>query len=261
MDLDAMVRRFLPVMEGPTWIAKRVEILPGVVDSEIIYVSPGMDKLFGYVWPDTLIGMRISEVHLVSDVHITRQHALLRYKGHQGQRHYIMHGTHPNGSTFRLVKHVQFGPHSFGDSTIWVTSHEPWRPSTSTPPLHPPDPELVTLIHDEEFLGYASAAEIQLLLRFLRKKRPGVAAPTPLNSSPETLFAHDKTPHPAVQQEEMPLLPISEPPEISRLPGMQCQKCSHHWTPRRLGTPVICPRCKNPRWWEPRQRQRRSQAH
>lgn len=36
-----------------------------------------------------------------------------------------------------------------------------------------------------------------------------------------------------------------------KLPTLTCERCGHSWTPRR---PVIyqCPKCKNPRWNEPK---------
>ena len=106
MEREPLLQRFLHELEGPAWIAKRVEVLPGVVDSEIIYVTPAMERLYGYVWPDTLVGHHISTIHTFEDAQITRQYALLRHWGFEAPRHYVMHGLHPNGRHFRVIKHV-----------------------------------------------------------------------------------------------------------------------------------------------------------
>jgi len=45
MERESLLQRFGRDLEGPAWIAKRVEVLPGVVDSEIIYVTPAMERL------------------------------------------------------------------------------------------------------------------------------------------------------------------------------------------------------------------------
>ena len=68
--------------DSPLWIARRVEVLPGQVDGEIVYVTPAMDRLYGYRWPDTLLGQRIAEIHLGEDAEITRQYAALRVLGY-----------------------------------------------------------------------------------------------------------------------------------------------------------------------------------
>lgn len=33
-----------------------------------------------------------------------------------------------------------------------------------------------------------------------------------------------------------------------RLPILTCKKCKHKWIPRKAEIPVVCPKCKNPRW-------------
>ena len=129
--------RFLSLdHDGPLWIAKAVEVTPGQVDGEIIYVTPAMDCLYGYRWPDTLLGQRIAEIHLGEDAQITRQYAVLRCVGYAMPQHYVMHARHPNGRIFRVVKHV--GPYHPGPPITWVTHHERWQHSTSYPSLVPP---------------------------------------------------------------------------------------------------------------------------
>ena len=43
MELDRIIQHCLRTLDGPAWIAKRVEVMPGVVDSEIIHITPEMD--------------------------------------------------------------------------------------------------------------------------------------------------------------------------------------------------------------------------
>src|SRR5262245_51972925 len=40
-----------------------------------------MDRLYGYRWPDTLLGQRIAEIHFSEDAQMTRQYATLRFVG------------------------------------------------------------------------------------------------------------------------------------------------------------------------------------
>ncbi len=208
MELDRIIQHCLHELDGPAWIAKRVEVMPGVVDSEIIHITPEMDRLYGYVWPDTLVGRRISEIHTLTDAQITRQYALLRHLGCEAPQHYVMHGLHPNGRIFRIIKHVN--QQAMGPITLWVTRHEKWYPSTPLSLLKP--------------LGHSKI----------------------------------KVEHVQGKAEKPSLL--TPPPEIERLPAMVCQKCQHTWTPRKPQRPEVCPRCKNPRWWEPRQRMRKKRS-
>src|SRR5262245_47993747 len=122
--------------DSPLWIARRIEAAPGQVDGEIVYVTPAMDRLYGYRWPDTLLGQRIAEIHLSEDAQITRQYAVLRFVGYAMPQHYIMHARHPNGRIFRVVKHV--GPYHPGPLITWVTQHERFSRSTRYPALVPP---------------------------------------------------------------------------------------------------------------------------
>jgi predicted Zn-ribbon and HTH transcriptional regulator len=39
------------------------------------------------------------------------------------------------------------------------------------------------------------------------------------------------------------------------LPGCRC-RCGHEWLPREEGRPHVCPKCKSPRWDEPKQFER-----
>ena len=135
MELDRIIQHCLDELDGPAWIAKRVEVMPGVVDSEIIHITPEMDRLYGYVWPDTLVGRRISEIHTLTDAQITRQYALLRHLGFAAPQHYVMHGLHPNGRIFRIIKHVN--QQAMGPITLWVTRHEKWYSSTPLSLLKP----------------------------------------------------------------------------------------------------------------------------
>ena len=59
----------------------RVEMLPGQVDGDIVYVPPTMERLYGYRWPDTLLGQRITEMHFGEEAQSTRQYAALRFLG------------------------------------------------------------------------------------------------------------------------------------------------------------------------------------
>ena len=52
------------------------------MDGEIIYVTPAMDRLYGYCWLDTLLGQRIAAIHLTEDAQMTRQYAVLRVLGY-----------------------------------------------------------------------------------------------------------------------------------------------------------------------------------
>ncbi len=122
--------------DGPLWMARRVEVPPGQVDGELVYVTPAMDRLYGYRWPDTLLGQRIAEIHLGEDAQITRQYAVLRLVGYAMPQHYVMHARHPNGRIFRVVKHV--GLYHLGPLITWVTHHERWQRSTPYPSLVPP---------------------------------------------------------------------------------------------------------------------------
>jgi hypothetical protein len=129
--LAPIIQRLLPDLHGAAWIATRVEVLPGVVDSEIVHVTPAMEHLYRYTWPDTLVGQRISEIHLLADAQITRQYSLLRYHGLEAPRHYVMHGMHPAGHIFQVIKHVQ--QHTIGPFTLWITHHKPWHRSAPYP--------------------------------------------------------------------------------------------------------------------------------
>jgi transcriptional regulator with XRE-family HTH domain len=167
MEPDPLLQRFGRDLEGPAWIAKRVEVLPGVVDSEIIYVTPAMERLYGYVWPDTLVGHHISAIHTFDEAQITRQYALLRHWGFAAPRHYVMHGLHPNGRRFRVIKHV--AQYTVDSLTVWVTHHEPWHRSAAYPlvmPLRLPalQPEAI-----RAFVGDISVAHVQRVGPLLRE--------------------------------------------------------------------------------------------
>ena len=68
--------------ESLLWIARRIEAAPGQVDGEIVYVTTALDRLYGYRWPDTLLGQRIAEIYLGEDAQITRQYAAFRALGY-----------------------------------------------------------------------------------------------------------------------------------------------------------------------------------
>lgn len=38
------------------------------------------------------------------------------------------------------------------------------------------------------------------------------------------------------------------------IPKYGCKKCGHNWMGRMDSKPILCPRCKNPKWWEERKR-------
>jgi hypothetical protein len=264
MELDRIIQQCLRELDGFAWIAKRVEVIPGVVDSEIIHVTPEMDRLYGYVWPDTLVGRRISEIHTLADAHITRQYSLLRHLGCEAPRHYVMHALHPNGRIFRVIKHVN--QQAFGPVTLWVTHHEAWRPSTPYALLTPLDDQLPPQSHIASFLGHANVAEMQLLLQSAVERQDPLVLPQSLQNIPDPtrgtppLFTHSKIKRTFMQGEAEERSPVGRPPQVASLPEMVCQKCQHTWTPRRPQRPEVCPRCKNPRWWEPRQRKRHKRA-
>jgi len=166
MEHDPIIQRFLHDLEGPAWIAKRVEVLAGVVDSEVVYVTPTMDRLYGYVWPDTIVGHHISAIHMFEDAQITRQYSVLRHWGFDAPRHYVMRGLHPNGRIFRVIKHV--AQHTVDGLTVWVTHHEPWHRSTSYPcvmPLRIPPLQPEAL---RAFVGDVSVAHVQHAVPLLR---------------------------------------------------------------------------------------------
>jgi len=264
MDLDRIIQHCLRELDGPAWIAKRVEVMPGVVDSEIIHVTPEMDRLYGYIWPDTLVGQRISEIHTLTDAQITRQYALLRHLGFEAPQHYVMHGLHPNGRIFRIIKHVN--QQTVGSLTLWVTRHEKWSPSTPLSLLQPVGHQLPQPRSIETFLGHANVAEMQLLLRSAIGQFNPLVIPQslPLTTQPakdpRLLFTHSKIKNEQMQGQAEKISRLAPPPEIELLPEMVCQKCQHTWTPRKPQRPEVCPRCKNPRWWEPRQRQRKKKS-
>ena len=261
MELDRIIQHFMRELDGPAWIAKRVEVMPGVVDSEIIYITPEMDRLYGYVWPDTLVGRRISEIHTFTDAQITRQYSLLRHLGFSAPQHYVMHGLHPNGRMFRVTKHVI--QQTWGPITLWVTRHEKWHASTPYPLLQPLNTQLPQHRSIDAFLGHANVAAIQLLLRSAVEKQDPLVLPQSLQSAlrpgrdTSPLFTYSKIKVKYTQGEIKGVSLLSVPPETEVLPEMACQKCQHTWTPRKPTRPEVCPRCKNPRWWEPRQRKRR----
>lgn len=39
--------------------------------------------------------------------------------------------------------------------------------------------------------------------------------------------------------------------------GCRC-RCGHEWLPRDDGKPLVCPKCKSPRWDQPKKWERRS---
>jgi predicted Zn-ribbon and HTH transcriptional regulator len=264
MELDRIIQHCLRELDGPAWIAKRIEVLPGVVDSEIIHITPEMDRLYGYVWPDTLVGRRISEIHTLTDAQITRHYALLRHLGFKAPQHYVMHGLHPNGRIFRIIKHVN--QQTVGSITLWVTRHEKWSPSTSLSFLKPLEHQLLQHRDIDTFLGYANVAEIQLLLQSAIQHRDPLVLPQSLQCTTQPakeiplLFTHSKIKIGHVQGKIEEISQPAPPPEIELLPEMMCQKCQHTWTPRKPQRPEVCPRCKNPRWWEPRQRMRKKRS-
>ena len=41
------------------------------------------------------------------------------------------------------------------------------------------------------------------------------------------------------------------------MPGFQCERCSHTWTPRKRDQmPTVCPACKSAYWNRPRQQRK-----
>ena len=37
--------------------------------------------------------------------------------------------------------------------------------------------------------------------------------------------------------------------------GNKCYRCNHAWRPLNLDErPIVCPKCKSPYWWKPRQK-------
>jgi transcriptional regulator with XRE-family HTH domain len=188
--LAPIIQRLLPDLHGAAWIARRVEVLPGVVDSEIIHVTPAMDHLYGYTWPDTLVGQRISEIHLLAETQITRQYALLRYHGLEAPQHYVMHGVHPNGQLFRVIKHVQ--QQTMGPLLLWITHHEPWHRSAPYPGLRPLGCPPGLLADVRPLAGYANVAEAQAWLRGLHETAApeGLCAALPAPALPPIFGTH-----------------------------------------------------------------------
>ena len=41
---------------------------------------------------------------------------------------------------------------------------------------------------------------------------------------------------------------MTDKQEIIFLNQYQCKRCQHTWYPRTPNLPVVCPKCKNPRW-------------
>ena len=34
----------------------------------------------------------------------------------------------------------------------------------------------------------------------------------------------------------------------TKFDGWKCDSCEHTWVSRKEGTPIVCPKCKNPYW-------------
>jgi len=116
-------------------------------------------------------------------------------------------------------------------------------------PLHAPTtPQGTPEVVDQRTLG-----EIHRLLRLIasRLALDVVPLPSPL---PQT------DARPALDSAPSGDAWTPMPAASSGGPALVCHKCQHTWTPRKPGTPDHCPKCKNPRWWEPRQRRRQRQA-
>jgi len=78
-----------------------------------------------------------------------------------------MHGLHPNGHLFRVIKHV--AQYTVDSVTVWVTHHEPWHRSAAYPfvmPLRLPalQPEAI-----RAFAGDISVAHVQHVGPLLRE--------------------------------------------------------------------------------------------
>ena len=235
-ELDTILQRFLPELDGATWIAKRVEVLPGVVDSEIVYVTQQMDRLYGYTWPDTLVGQRISAIHTRTDAQITRQYSFFRHQGLEAPQHYVMHGTHPNGRVFPVIKHVQ--QHTIGPCTLWITRHEPWHRSAPYPFLKPLQSRSFSQADMRPFLGYASVAEAQQWLHSIPEP-PAMSVLVPPVSAYD---ARDVRPMPDAQP-PLRAAHILQPTFGHRLRqarqryGLSLRALAQHCTPL-LGRPV-----------------------
>ena len=127
----------------------------------------------------------------------------------------------------------------------WAQDHrlQPPGPLHASPILHR-TPEVV----DQRTLG-----KIHRLLRVIAAQLACDVVPLP-SPVPQTgaLPALDSSPSGGAG--------TPMPAAGSGVPALVCHKCQHTWTPRKPGTPDRCPKCKNPRWWEPRQRRRPRQV-
>ena len=59
-----LLQRLLPTLPEHTWLARLVEVAPGVRDTQIFAVTAGLENLLGFHWPDTLVGAYMSHLHL-----------------------------------------------------------------------------------------------------------------------------------------------------------------------------------------------------
>jgi hypothetical protein len=131
---------------------------------------------------------------------------------------------------------------------------EAWAQDHRLQPLGPLHAS--TMPHETpEVVDQRTLGEIHRLLRLIAAQLALDVVPLPL-------------PSPVPQTGALPALASSPsggewtpmPAAGSGVPALVCHKCQHTWTPRKPGTPDRCPKCKNPRWWEPRQRRRQRQV-
>jgi transcriptional regulator with XRE-family HTH domain/PAS domain-containing protein len=156
-------------LAGPSWIAQRVEVAPGIVDAQIIQVTPAMVALLGYEEAPQLVGRYLSELHVLADVQTTRLYWIVRSLGFPDAApwDYVARCLTAQGRVLRVVKHIKAQWHG-PDGEYLAVQHEPWRPhhqrlypTTLPPPRRLPTPEEAHAI-----AGEACVAELVLWAQY-----------------------------------------------------------------------------------------------
>jgi hypothetical protein len=154
-----ILQHLLPTFPDHAWLARLVEVAPGVRDAQIIAVTAGLEHLLGFHWPDTLVGAYMSHMHPPDDTHRVRQYAALRLCGVPVVTDYMLHILHPSGRVLRVVKHVNL--RRIYGLPCWLTCHARVASSAHTPVL--PDPARLLQQHPEAQRMFTARSMAELL--------------------------------------------------------------------------------------------------
>ena len=104
ISLPLVPPSLLAYLQGPTWIAKRVEVAPGVVDMQIVCVTMDMARFLGYTEAMSLVGQYLSLLHALEDVQTSRLHCIVRALGRieTAPWDYVAHMSHATGRFLRV---------------------------------------------------------------------------------------------------------------------------------------------------------------